>query len=561
MLVAIGCRSTPPAAQTGPDPPGFAASTSAPCQLRPNEVEHVSADVRPASYQEETRSNSLYSEAGIASDNGQQKDLQGRPQMLDGDEIIQNPVLGISQSDSDNQISESPSATTTNPVPNKLQLDDILTSTKNCYPLIEVAIGEIETAEGRVLSSWGEFDTFLSAHSISEPLGFYQNYRNGLEISQRLYGGGAVYGAYRIGDGKFAPWYGERETNEGGEFKAGFTLPLIKDRDIDAARAALLSAQAQRNQVGANVQARLLELQRFATQAYWDWVAAGRAVIVQQQLLQLAHRRVAQINERVEKGDLPEIARIDNQRFIASRTNSLIKARRGFEKASIKLSLFYRDADCMPMIATSSQLPDRFPDSRQISREEMDSGILQALEVRPEFAELLAAQAQVDVDRNYGRNLTLPKLNVIGYASQDIGAPASSTGDKTPFELQAGLLAELPLQRREGFGKIRSAEGKQVQINAKQRFLMQKITAEIQDAISAVNAAFDQIGQSRRNVQLAKQSLELGRKLFDAGDIDIIELNIYETAAATAELQLLEAHLEYFDNFAVYETAIRGCAF
>jgi outer membrane protein TolC len=263
----------------------------------------------------------------------------------------------------------------------------------------------------------------------------------------------------------------------------------------------------------------------------------------------------------VEKGDLPEIARIDNQRFIASRTNSLIQARRGFEKASIKMSLFYRDADCNPAIATASQLPGRFPDSRQISREEMESGILQALQVRPEFAELIAAQAEVDVDLDYGRNLTLPKLNVIGYASQDIGTPASSTGDKTPFELQAGLLAELPLQRREGLGKIRSAEGKQVQINAKQRFLIQKVTAEIQDAVSAVNAAFEQIDQSSRNVELAGQSLELGRKLFDAGDIDIIELNIYETSAATAELQLLEAHLKYFENLAVYETSIRGCAF
>ncbi len=48
---------------------------------------------------------------------------------------------------------------------------------------------------------------------------------------------------YRIGDGDFAPWYGERETNEGGEFAVGAALPFWKDRVIDKRRAEIFKAQ------------------------------------------------------------------------------------------------------------------------------------------------------------------------------------------------------------------------------------------------------------------------------------------------------------------------------
>lgn len=442
-----------------------------------------------------------------------------------------------------------------------LSIEQVLDSVQQCYPEIEVAIGEIEAAEGKIISSWGQFDTALAAFSISQPLGFYQNYRNGAGLTKPLWNGGEVYGTYRIGRGNFEPWYGERATDEGGEFKAGFSLPLLKDRAIDARRANVGSAEAGRDEIKADVESRLLQFQRFATQAYWDWVASGQAVSIQQRLLELAQQRVKQINERVEKGDLATIAQIDNERFIAKRRNDLIKAQRSLEKAAIKLSLFYRDTCCTPVIASSDQLPDNVPDAQRITESQLETDTATAITIRPELQALSAARRQACIDLQYANNLTLPKLDVKGYAAQDVGALASSLGDKRPFQLELGAVAEVPLQRREGLGKIRTAEAKLTQIDAKSRFVTDKIRAEILDAASAVNAAFDQIQQSQKNVDLARQSLQLGRQLFDAGDIDLIELNIYENSVADAELELLEAYLKYFFFQAIYETARSGQAF
>lgn len=443
----------------------------------------------------------------------------------------------------------------------QLQLQQVLQSVKDCYPLIRLAVNDIESARGKVISSWGEFDSIFTGHSISQPLGFYQTYRNGVGIARPLYGGGEVYGTYRIGDGNFEPWFGERETNEAGEFKAGFSLPLLKDRAIDKRRAALQSAIAGRDKVEANVESRLLQFERFATQAYWDTIASNRAVEIQERLLSLAEARVDQIEERIEKGDLAKIAEIDNDRFIAKRKNDLIKALRSLEKARIKLSLFLRDENCDPYVITREELGSTFPDSRSIDGQQREVDIQTALTTRPEMNELNAEIRKANIDLQYASNLTLPKIDMKGFAGQDIGGETSSTGDKTPFELQIGVFAEVPLQRREGIGKIRTAQGNLGKLDAKMQFMSDKIRAEIQDAASAVNAAVRQIAQSQTNVDLTVESLRLGRIAFEAGDVDLLLLNIYETSVADAELQLLDAQFKYFFYRSIYETAVRGRAF
>lgn len=442
-----------------------------------------------------------------------------------------------------------------------LTLETVLASVADCYPELEIALGEIQSAQGKVISSRGAFDEILSAHSISQPLGFYQTYRNGVGLTRPRYNGGEYYGTYRIGDGNFEPWFGERETNEGGEFKAGFSIPLVKDRAIDARRARLFASEFQQEQLAENVEARLLQIQRRATQAYWDWVASGRAVEVQQRLLKLALARVEQISNRVSRGDLAEIARIDNDRFIAKRRNMLIKTQRLQQQAAIKLSLYYRDSQCCPLIPDQTQLPVNLPETNQILPAELNKKIAAALAIRPELLELNLAREAACVELQYAKNLTLPKLDLQGFAGQDVGGAASSTRDKTPFELQLGVVAEVPVQRREGLGKIQTAQGKLTQIDSKIRFTSDKIRAEIQDAASAVNAALQQILQSQTNLELTRRSLELGKLSFEAGDIDLIALNIYETAVADAELELIDAQFQYFYYRAAYEAAISGNAF
>jgi outer membrane protein TolC len=437
----------------------------------------------------------------------------------------------------------------------EVQLADVVASVESSYPQIQAALAEMQVADGKLLSAWGEFDVSVLMYSINDPLGYYKNYRHGVGVKQPMWKGGYAYGEYRIGDGDFAPWYGEQETDEGGEFKFGLGVPLAKNRHIDQRRAAVLQGNLARAAVDPAVQAQVLQFVRAASQVYWSWVAAGRAVAAQQELLDLARERVRQVEERVKAGDLEEIALINNQQLIASREAKLIEAERKLQESAIKVSLFLRSPIGEPIVPRASDVPLQFPDHAAPPPEQLPDDIDAALRARPEFAELDFLREQITVDMASARNSLLPKIDAAIIASKDIGGNASPKGDKEPFELEAALYGEMPLQRREGHGKMQAAEGKLAQLTAKRQFVADKITAEVQDSYSGMQTAAQRIARARQNVQLAQRTRELGQTAFAAGDIDLVTLNIYEQAVNDAELQLIEAQAAFFIAQADYRAA------
>jgi outer membrane protein TolC len=304
------------------------------------------------------------------------------------------------------------------------------------------------------------------------------------------------------------------------------------------------------------VAAQLLDFVRSATQAYWVWVAAGQSLAAQRQLLELAEGRVKQIEARVESGDLERITRINNNQLIASRETKAIEAQRKLQEAAIKLSLFLRDDLGRPRLALPLQLPASFPEHEPPEAEQVQQDIANALAARPELVELDLLARQVQVELAQAQNMLRPKLDATVLASKDVGEWADEKGDKTPFELEAGLLGEIPLQRREARGKVEAARGKLAQIRAKRRFTVDKITAEVRDTVSALQAAAARIERAQTNLELSRQTLELGRQSFNAGDIDLIALNIYEQAVTDAQLLLISAQVDFFVAEADYRAAL-----
>lgn len=437
-----------------------------------------------------------------------------------------------------------------------LVLRDVILSVHSSYPLLRSAAQERAIAAGRQLSAQGAFDLNASASSIAAPEGYYENYRSRVVLDQPLFHGGYVYGGYKIGEGNFQPWYKERETNEGGQFSLGLGTPLLKDRAIDKRRSELFQADLARSAVEPAVRAQLLEFVRAASWAYWDWVAAGQALVAQRQLLQNAQDRVEQIEARVAAGDLGRIARINNEQLIAARETKVIETERKLQQSAIKLSLFYRTEQGEPLIPGAEQLPQSFPQQVAPDSDALAADIAVALEASPLLKELDLVSEQYSVELRNAENMMLPKLDALALASKDVGAPTDEKGDKTPFELEAGLYGEIPLQRRQARGKITATQGKLAQLNAKRQFLIDKTVAAVQDAMSAITAAQRRIERAQTNVRLAEQTLDLARLQFEAGDIDLVELNIYEKAVTDAQLLLISAQADFFGALADYRAAL-----
>jgi outer membrane protein TolC len=437
-----------------------------------------------------------------------------------------------------------------------LQLDQVVESVHQSYPLLRIAFLERGIADGNQLAAWGEFDTGVKIFGIETPQGYYENYRQGVVVTQPTYQGGYVFGGYKIGRGDFQPWFKDRQTNDGGEFALGAGVPLLKDRAIDKRRSELFQAEISRQAVEPAIQTELLDYVRVASQIYWSWVASGQVVDARRELLRLARARVDQISARVAAGDLGEIARINNEQLIAARETKLIESERKLQMVAIKLSLFYRTPQGNPVVPGTRQLPPQFPHHAELPDQQVTRDIDQALATRPELVELELQFQKTTVALQQAENQLLPKLDALVMASKDVGASAERIDNKGPLELEAGLYGEVPLQRREAKGKIETTRAKLAQIRAKREFAANKITAEVQDAVSALRAAEARTNRAGINLQLADETLDMARAQFDEGDIDLVELNIYEQAVLDGRILLIEAQVDYFIARADYYAAL-----
>lgn len=439
--------------------------------------------------------------------------------------------------------------------PTWVDLPTVIDAAVRYFPAVQETLALRDISAGDQLAALGQFDYKLKAMSVAMPLGFYENNRTGLSAEQPLWNGGEITGGYRLGRGDIQPWYQERLTNEGGELALGANIPLLKNRTIDDRRAELLKAEQDVLAVEPLIRQQSLDVALMATQAYWSWLATSAKRAVQQELLRIALVRKSQIERSIELGDRPPAANIDNLRLIATRQTSLINAQRRVEAAAIQLSMFYRDDSGAPVLLGTASSEEFFPEFqvRELNPFAADNEF--ALQNRPEV-QFLANQAErLRIELQQAGNIGLPEVNVVFDIAQDLGAPASSKRDKSPLELESGLVGYWEPLQRKMLGKQQAVRGKLTQLQFKRQLVGDKITAELRDARSALHAAARKYEQTRANAELASQTADLFRRSFQEGDVDLIILNLYEEAEAAAKSDVIDSQTEYLVAQAKYQVA------
>lgn len=435
-------------------------------------------------------------------------------------------------------------------------LSEVVASVRLHFPLVQEAVAGRQIAAGQALEAAGAFDRKLDLFSESQPLGFYENYRHSVDVKRDTLWGGQTFAGYRIGRGDFEPWYLERETNKGGEFKAGVLAPVIRDRDIDANRSLLWQAQLERGRIEPLVRAQVIQSVRDGAVAYWDWVAAAADFKVAEDVLSLAEDRAAFLRRQVELGEMAEIELVDNQRIIVSRQAKLTDARRKLEQAAYKLSLFLRTPTGQPLVLDSAIATGEFPTVEELQQVLDPNDIAFAVANRPELVEIQVIRQQLSIALRQAVNEMLPDVDAGVLVAQDVGEPTSAKRDKSELELEALLTLSVPLERRKALGKARQLRGKLAQTRAKLQFAEEKIIAEVQLARAALTAAAQRVGQTAESLELAQRMQTAEQRLYNEGQSTLINLNIREIQAAEAAAELIFARQQYFEARAEYRAAL-----
>ena len=441
------------------------------------------------------------------------------------------------------------------PLPEKLTVADVVASVYRFYPEINQARQQARLADGELLSAYGEFDHKLKAFTLSEPTGFYENYRHGIGVARQTWWGGQVAAGYRIGRGQFQPWYLERETEKGGEFKLAWIQPLLQGRAIDPQRFGVFQASLARRAADPILQEAILNTSRDALLAYWNWVAAGATLEAQNGLLELAESRGEQFQVGFKAGKFAEIDVIINDQQIAERRATAINADRKFRTAALKLALFLRDDAGQPLMPADDWLPAAFPRIGPLPETNIDDEIRLAVQRRPEPRILQIELRQLDLDRRLARNQRLPQLDFVVEGSKDVGAPGSKSDDKGPFVLVIGAASEVPIQRRKARGKLQATAAKIAQVTEKLRLQQDKIGIELRTALANLTFSAQVVAQAELSFEAAIETLSRFEFAFEKGKIDLIYLNLIETKTNETQLKLIDAQQAWFEELARYQAA------
>jgi outer membrane protein, heavy metal efflux system len=439
-----------------------------------------------------------------------------------------------------------------------LALAEVLDAVETHYPLLRAAEQERALAGGRLLSSLGVFDLNLAATADGQGT-TYDNFRSGFGVSQGLpVGGLSAFAGYRNGYGDFPTYNLGQKTADGGEFRAGLTVPLLRDRVIDRPRANIEQARIDVRLAEPLVERQRIDFQRAATRTYWGWVGSGYRLKLAESLVELAVERDEQLKARVEAGPTANIERTDNRQNIALRRGILVQAQRAFQQASIELSLFLRDATGTPTIAGTDRLP-AFPDVRPVDPKGFDGWLRTALDARPEPRRLRLLRDKAAVELRLAENQTLPTVNAVVTGAQDVGFGKSSLSGPNGLDratLNAGVSFALPLQRRDARGRATVALAQLAQLEQQLRQAEDVVRAEVQDALSALERSVEFVAQAKERVELARLVARAERELLRLGRSDVLRVTLREQAAFDAEVIEVGARQDYFRALAEFRAAL-----
>lgn len=440
-----------------------------------------------------------------------------------------------------------------------LGLDEVLAAVERHYPLLRAVELERATTGGRLLTTLGAFDHNLTAGVDGQGPATYENFRSSVGVSRGFaVGGVGVFAGYRTGYGDFPTYNLGQKTADGGEFRAGVSVPLLRDRAIDRPRAAVRQAGLDVALAEPTIERQRLDFRRAASRAYWNWVAAGHRLRVADTLLKLAADRDEQLKARVAAGPAANIERVDNQQNIALRNGVRVQAERGFQQAAIDLSLFLRDDAGTPTLAAADRLPT-FPALGPIDAATFEPALRTAFDLRPEPRRLRLLRDKAAVDLALAENQTLPTLNAVVAGSQDVGYGKSSLSGPNGLDrssLNAGLAFSLPVERRDALGRVATARAQLAQLDFQLRNAEDVVRADVQDTFSALERAHEFARQAKARVELARVVAAAEREQLRLGRSDVLRVTLREQAAFEAEVVEIAAQQDYFRAVADYLAAL-----
>jgi outer membrane protein TolC len=423
------------------------------------------------------------------------------------------------------------------------QLDEVINSALIHYPAILAARADITMRQGELLATNGAFDPRLEGSLNDRLQGYYSgDSLDGGFVQELPFMNASVFGGYRVSNGDFPQYALDNLTRDAGEYRVGFSVSLLRDRDIDDDRAARQAAGLSLLAENRELSLQQLTLLQDVYVAYVRWLVSWKLKDAYNELLDIALAREQAITQSIAEGNTAEILLVENSQAVLQRRALVAEAERQINMHAERLALYLRDAEgnmLFPVYDAALALPE---EDRELLARPVESLLQGIFERRPEIAQARLKQEQSEIKLALAENLRKPKVDFKLYNSRDFGGGLQSLAGN---ETVADISFSIPLRTREARGKARAAEA---EINAQEhriRLLMDSLEVEIRQSRVNLDATRQLEELAVAELDAAQQLAEAEAARFQAGLSDFFLLNIRERQIAEAQLKRWQAHLQH----------------
>jgi outer membrane protein TolC len=342
------------------------------------------------------------------------------------------------------------------------------------------------------------------------------------------------------------------------------TQPLLRGFGTLVNRSAIVVARNSRAQTAEAFEILVIDTLRQVENAYWNLVAARRAVQVAEQSLALAERLLGETRERVKVGTSAPIDLVQSEAGVATRRQALITARNVSSNAEDALKTvlgFDQPAEWLTTIETTQtyEFAPFLPD--------LAASIETGLAKRPEIRQQQLRSELLDYYVRMARNDVLPSLDLqASYGWGGVGGKGETvdpvTGDPIVVDdgfpdsidqianrdfpnWRLGVQLGIPIGNNAAQGRLAQRRFEHERSLVEMAALQQDIVAQVRIAVRALEDGAAAVEASVASQSLAARNLEAEQTKFDNGLSTNFQVLQIQEDLAEAELALIRSYLDY----------------
>lgn len=297
------------------------------------------------------------------------------------------------------------------------------------------------------------------------------------------------------------------------------TQSLLQGFGLGANMASLRKANLDVDISRAGLKAVAGETAAQVEQAYWDLYLAREEIAIQETSLELADRLLAESEERVNVGKLPELELAAVRAEAANRRETLIDARGSYEQARLDFLYLLN----LPGTASWSSVPvlTDVPLLPADSLDSVENHEKLGMKYRPDLAQARLDLEKGDIDVIQTRNGLLPKLDLfvtLGRTTYATAIEKVKTDLNSPYrELSGGLTFSMPVSQGDARARHVRAKRSREQMELAVRNMERTVERDVRSAYVEVVRARQQINATRITRELQERKLDAELEKFRVG--------------------------------------------